>query len=140
MTNNDANAIYNGLQIGYNKRYSKGHYLRFAYTFSKSMDDGSAQRDILPNPFDRSMLWGPSDYDRRHVFVGNVIYELPFFRNSSGLTKACWADGRSTLLVQLQTGTPFTVGTTDDVAGFGPGNGRVSAATRATACLRTSTT
>ena len=69
------------------------------------------------------MLWGPSDYDRRHVFVGNVIYELPFFRDSSGLPKAFSADGRLTLLAQLQTGTPFTVGTTDDVAGFGPGNG-----------------
>jgi hypothetical protein len=27
------------------------------------------------------------------------------------------------MVVQLQTGTPFTVGTTDDVAGIGPGNG-----------------
>jgi hypothetical protein len=123
VTNNDANAIYNGLQIGYNKRFSKGITYGLAYTLSKSMDDGSAQRDILPNPFDRSMLWGASDYDRRHVFVGNVIYELPFFRNSSGLTKSLLGGWQTTLLVQLQTGTPFTVGTTDDVAGFGPGNG-----------------
>ena len=53
VTNNDANAIYHGLQIGYNKRFSKGITYGLAYTLSKSMDDGSAQRDILPNPFDR---------------------------------------------------------------------------------------
>jgi hypothetical protein len=123
VTNNDANAIYNGLQIGYTKRFSKGVTYGLAYTLSKSMDDGSAQRDILPNPFDRSMLWGPSAYDRRHVFVGNLIYELPFFRNSSGLTRSLLGGWQTTLLLQMQTGTPFTVGTGDDVAGFGPGNG-----------------
>jgi hypothetical protein len=123
ITNNDANAIYHGLQLGLTKRYSKGITYGLAYTLSKSMDDGSAQRDILPNPFSTAMLWGPSDYDRRHVFVGNLIYELPFFRNSSGFKKSLLGGWQTTLLVQLQTGTPFTVGTTDDVAGFGPGNG-----------------
>ena len=62
ITNNDANAIYNGLQLGLTKRYSKGITYGLAYTLSKSMDDGSAQRDIMPNPFSTAMLWGPSDY------------------------------------------------------------------------------
>lgn len=123
VTNNDANAMYNSMQISFNKRFSKGVAYGLAYTLSKSMDDGSAQRDVIPNPFDRSMLWGPSAYDRRHVFVGNVIYELPFFRSSTGFARALLGGWQTTLIVQLQTGSPFTVGTTDDIAGFGPGNG-----------------
>ena len=93
-----------------------------AYTYSKSMDDGSAQRNILPNAYDAHNLWGPSDFDRRHVFVGNVIYELPFFRerNLVGSLLGGWQIG---MLVQLQSGVPLTVGTADDVAGVGPGNG-----------------
>ena len=87
------------------------------------MDDGSAQRDVIPNPFDRSMLWGPSNYDRRHVFVGNLIYELPFLRGRTGVVGSLLGGWQISLLAQLQTGSPFTVGTTDDVAGFGPGNG-----------------
>lgn len=123
VTNNDANLLYNGMQLSLNKRFSKGISFGLAYTYSKSMDDGSAQRDILPNPFNRSNLWGPSDYDRRQVFVGNVIYELPFFRSARGVTGSVLGGWQVTLLAQFQTGTPFTVGTTDDVAGIGPGNG-----------------
>jgi len=123
VTNNDGNATYNGLQISANKRYSKGLSYGLAYTFSKSMDDGSTQRDVIPNAFDASMLWGPSNYDRRHVFVGNVIYELPFLRGGQTLASKLLGGWQISLLTQLQTGSPFTVGTTDDIAGFGPGNG-----------------
>jgi len=123
VTNNDSNATYNGLQLNMTKRYSKGLTFGVAYTFSKSMDSGSAQRDILPNPFDASMLWAPSNYDRRHVFVANVIYELPFLRGSHGFAGTVLGGWQLGMIVQAQTGTPFTVGTADDIAGFGPGNG-----------------
>lgn len=126
VTNNDSNATYNGLQIGFNKRYSKGITYGLAYTYSKSSDSGSQQRDILPNPFDATNVWGPSDFDRRHVFVANAIYELPFFRNSGAVTRSILGGWQVTLLAQFQTGTPFTVQTGDDVAGIGPGNGNNS--------------
>jgi hypothetical protein len=123
VTNNDGNALYNGLQLGLTKRYSKGMAFGLAYTLSKSSDDGSTQRDVIPNPFDRSMLWGPSTYDRRHVFVGNVIYELPFWKNQKGVLASLLGGWQVSMITQIQTGSPFTVGTTDDIAGFGPGNG-----------------
>ena len=123
VTNNDANALYNALQFNLTKRYSKGLIYGIAYTYSKAMDDGSAQRDIIPNPFDRSMLWGPASLRSAPVFVGNIIYELPFFRNSGGVTRSILGGWQLTLLMQAQTGNPFTIGTGDDIAGFGPGNG-----------------
>jgi hypothetical protein len=126
VTNNDATSRYNGIQIGFNKRFAKGLSYGLAYTLSKSMDDGSAQRDILPNPFDAHNLWAPSDFDRRHVFVGSVIYELPFFLKSQGWKRSVLGGWQTTLVMQAQTGTPFTVGTGDDVAGIGPGNGNNS--------------
>ena len=97
VTNNDGNATYNGLQVlNLNKRYSNGLLYTLAYTYSKSMDDGSAQRDVIPNPFDRSMLWGPSNYDRRHVFVGDLhTASCRSFADARALWARCWAVGKS---------------------------------------------
>lgn len=91
VTNNDANATYHGLQIGATRRFTQGLSYGVAYTYSKSMDDGSAQRDVIPDAFDAHPLWGPSSFDRRHVMVVAGIYELPVFRDHSKWTgQAFW--------------------------------------------------
>lgn len=123
ITNNEASSYYRGLQIGLNRRFSKGLSYGFAYTLAKSSDDGSGQRDILPNAFDARPLWGPSDFDTRHVAVINVIYELPIFRSGSGLTKTLLGGWQVSGVTQFQTGTPGTVATGDDFAGVGTGSG-----------------
>ena len=123
VTNNDSNARYNGIQIGINRRFAKGAAYGLAYTLSKSQDDGSQQRDILPNPFDAHNLWGPSTYDRRHVAVANLIYELPFFNSAPGPKRTALGGWQVSFIAQFQTGAPFTVQRDDDVAGIGPGNG-----------------
>ncbi len=58
----------------------KGCCSAVAYTLSKSMDNGSNQRDIIPDTYYAGNLWGPSEFDVRHVFIANFLYELPFFR------------------------------------------------------------
>lgn len=122
-TNNDANSIYHGFQVGLTRRFTQGFSFGFAYTFSKSLDDGSAQRDVIPNAFDASQLWGPSDFDRRHVVVINAIYEIPFFQNRSGFTRQLLGGWRISAVSQFQTGTPFSIRTGDDFAQVGPGSG-----------------
>lgn len=123
ITNNEATSFYNGLQLEANKRFSKGLLFGVAYTFSKSNDDGSGQRDIIPNAFDASGLWGPSGFDTRHLLVANVIYELPFLRDQSTLAGKLFGGWQITAVSQFQTGTPFTVATSEDFAGVGSGSG-----------------
>lgn len=123
VTNNDANSIYHGLQVGATRRFTNGLSFGLAYTYSKSEDDGSAQRDVIPNAFDASALWGPSDFDRRHVLVVNGIYELPFFRDHSNLTGKLLGGWTISAISQFQTGTPLSIRTGDDFAGVGPGSG-----------------
>jgi hypothetical protein len=123
ITNNEANSLYHGLQIGVNRRFSKGLLFGVAYTYSKTWDDGSAQRDIIPNAFDAGNLWGPSSQDRRHVLVLNYIYELPFFRDHSTLVGKLLGGWQINGVSQFQTGTPFTIATGDDFAGVGSGSG-----------------
>ena len=123
VTNNDANSMFNSFQLGLTRRFTKGLSYAVAYTLSKLNDDGSAQRDIVPNAYDTSNLWGPATYDRRHVIVINAIYELPFFRNRSALSGKLLGGWTISAVSQFQTGVPLTVTTGDDFAGVGPGSG-----------------
>jgi hypothetical protein len=122
-TNNDSTSFYNGLQLSMTRRFSQGLTYGVAYTYSKLYDDGSAQRDVIPDAYDASELWGPSGSDRRHVAVFNVIYELPFLREQTTLTGKLLGGWQISMVGQLSTGTPFSVATGDDFAGVGTGSG-----------------
>jgi carboxypeptidase family protein len=119
LTSNDSNSLYNGLQINVSRRFAQGISFGGAYTLSKVSDSGSNQRDVVPNAFDMSNLWGPAEYDRRHVVVLNAIYELPIFKHRSGLTGKLLGGWSLTAVSQMQTGVPVSVGTNDDFAGIG---------------------
>ena len=122
-TNNDANSMYHGLQVSANRRFEKGLLFGVAYTLSKSWDDGSAQRDVVPNAFDVSNLWGPSTFDRRHVLVLNAVYQLPFFTDKSKMTGKLFGGWTLSAISQFQTGNPATIASGDDFAGVGAGSG-----------------
>jgi hypothetical protein len=122
-TNNEATSRYNGLQLEATRRFARGFGFGIAYTLSKLMDDGSAQRDIVPNPFDTSALWGPATYDRRHVLVVNGIYEIPFLKGDRSWKGQALGNWTVSFVSQFNTGTPFTVATGDDFAGVGPTSG-----------------
>jgi hypothetical protein len=83
------------------------------------MDNGSNYRDIVPNTYDQSNLWGPSEYDVRQALIVNYLYALPFFlgqRNLLGETLGGWEISGT---AQFQTGLPCGVGTNNDYAGVG---------------------
>ena len=123
LTNNDANSMYHGLQLGANRRFNNGFLFGVAYTLSKSQDDGSAQRDVVPNAFNVSNLYGPSTFDRRHVLVVNTVYQLPIFKDASTWAGKLLGGWTISAISQWQTGTPTTIATGDDFAGVGPGSG-----------------
>src|SRR5207302_1468926 len=64
-TDNVASSRYNSLQVQWNRRFAQGLLFGVSYTLSKSMDDGSAQRDIIPDTYFAHNLWGQSDFDVR---------------------------------------------------------------------------
>jgi hypothetical protein len=118
-TDNVASSTYNSLQISWNKRLSKGLLFGAAYTLSKSMDSGSNQRDIIPDSYYAGNLWGPSEFDTRHVFILNFLYELPLFRNSHSFAGKTLGGWQISGIFQAQTGTPCSVGKSVDYAGVG---------------------
>ncbi len=118
-TDNIASSMYNSLQVSWNTRNTHGLTFGVAYTLSKSMDNGSNQRDIIPNTYDASNLWGYSEFDARHVFVANYVYQLPFFKNQNNLTGKLLGGWQLSGITQYQTGTPCNVGVSNDYAGVG---------------------
>jgi hypothetical protein len=123
MAANDANSMYHALQLGINRRFTRGLSFGLAYTYSSSYDNASAQGDLLPNTYDGSNLWGHSSFDTPHIAVINFMYELPFLRNSSSLVGKVAGGWQITGVTQLQAGTVSTVTTASDFAGVGPGSG-----------------
>jgi hypothetical protein len=118
-TNNDANSMYNGFQVNLSKRFAHGVGFGIAYTLSASNDDGSNQRDIIPNAYDAHNLWAPSEFDTRHVLVINYIWDIPIFRDRSKLSGKLLGGWQLSGVTQFQTGTPCGVGSNDDFAGVG---------------------
>ena len=120
---NVGSSRYNGLQIDVERRFSKGFLFGFAYTLSRSKDDGSDPKDIVANTYDRTTVYGPSNYDRHHVIVANTIWQLPFFADKTRLTGKLLGGFQVSMVAQFQTGTPFSVQTGDDFGGVGTGSG-----------------
>ena len=80
----DVNSTYNGLQAFWNSNFG-GSTLGIAYTFSKSMDNSSNYGDILPDSYNMSNLWAPSEYDIRNILIVDYLYALPFFKGDHHL-------------------------------------------------------
>lgn len=118
-SDNVASSTYNSLQLSWNRRFANGFSFGAAYTYSKSMDDGSAQRDIIPDTYDAHNLWGLSDFDVTHILIVNYLYELPFFRDQSKLSGKLLGGWQISGISQFQTGTPCSVAQNNDYAGVG---------------------
>jgi len=71
------NSMYSGLQVTWNRRFTAGSMFQFSYTFSKSMDNSSNYRDIVPDTYNTTNLWAPSEYDARHMIVINYLWDIP---------------------------------------------------------------
>ncbi|HZU32616.1 MAG TPA: TonB-dependent receptor, partial [Candidatus Angelobacter sp.] len=101
----DSNSIYNALWATYTQKVTNGLQLNASYTLSHSIDDVS--RNVAgiqaQNSNDIFLSRGNSDFDARHRFVANAIYDLPFKGNRlvSGWEIAP--------VVTWQTGNPFNL-------------------------------
>lgn len=122
MRETAARSTYQAFQVELNRRFSKGLGYGFAYTYSKSMDNGSDFRARAYDSYNDKSFWGNSDFDTRHVAVINFNYQLPFFRQSKGMTGTLMGGWQVSGVTQFQAGTPVVVGTGDDFAGIGNSN------------------
>jgi hypothetical protein len=100
---------YNAFQLTVQKTLSHGLQFQTAYTWSKSLDLGQGQsgaerNDTGPsNPLDPRSDRGLSDFDVRHNWVSNMVYELPLGQNR------WWGGWRLGSLATVSAGNPFSI-------------------------------
>ena len=116
-----ANSNYNSLQLQLRTRLRRRLQLQAAYTFAKATDDVSDVFDLagasaLPqDSFNLAGERGPANFDVRHRFAYNFIYDLPAFNQHGALAHALLGGWQLASLGSFQTGQPFTVNSIFDV-------------------------
>jgi len=101
-----SNSSYNALWVTGNKRMSRGLQFNASYTWSHSIDEVSRNNNgiVVQDSTNIFNSRGNSDFDARHRFVVNAIYDLPFKGNRF------FVDGWSIApIVSLQSGNPLNI-------------------------------
>jgi hypothetical protein len=116
---------YNALSLSYIQRVWRGLNAGATYTWSKALDDASnpgadnAEPNFPQDPANLAAEKGLSDFDHRHRFVANFLYEIPFMKDSAGWVHAAFAAWQVGGIWTVQSGSPFTVNLSTDVANNG---------------------
>jgi hypothetical protein len=107
---------FNSLQAQVEHRFSAGFSALAAYTWAHSIDNGSSQSDpdFFPmNPNNFRLERGDSNFDVRHRFVFNSVWNLPFgrgrrFLSGAAFERAVFSSWVISGIFSAQTGLPFT--------------------------------
>lgn len=71
---------YNGWQSELNRRFRNGLSFGIAYTWSRTTNNSDGKRTLNSNTYDDSNMWGVANFHRKHMFIGNAVYEIPFLK------------------------------------------------------------
>ena len=120
LIESEGSSVSHALQLRVERPRARGLWLRGAYTWGKSIDDGSAFLASEGN--DNTPQWsarpdlerGLSDYDVRHRGVVAAIWEVPAMG-----AHAVGRDWQVSALLSVQSGRPFTPRVTSDNSNTG---------------------
>ena len=125
------NSIYHSLQVKAERRMATGLTFLTAYTWSKSISGPSdiggqvgggfyigGIQDVYNLQAERAV----SGFDVPHRFVQTVLYDLPFFKSSSGFTKLLLDGWQMSTIVTAQSGFGAPIDFGVDTTGTGIGS------------------
>jgi hypothetical protein len=116
----NAKSIYHGLEVRLEKRFSNGLSFLSSYTYSKTIDDSSAEfsnnsdSNFPQNSNNLAGERGLSNFDARHRWVLSYIYELPFgpkrryLGDTTGVAGKLLEGWQLNGIWQFQSGQPYT--------------------------------
>ncbi len=112
---------YNSLQATIQKRLSRGLQFSASYTYGKTLTDITGVGTfplgggVYNNQFDPKNGYGPADFDTRHRFVANYLWNLPNFHKNEGIAGKVLSGWGASGVVVVQSGPALTF--TDPSAG-----------------------
>jgi hypothetical protein len=114
---NDGMYNYNSLQMEVRRRFSNGLYFQANYTLAKNLTNavGTSQQLFEPYLDNANKQWDyqRADYDQKHTFNFNAIYQLPFgkgkmFLNNGGIIDKVFGGWELSGLGQWTSGAPIS--------------------------------
>jgi hypothetical protein len=127
-------STFNSLVAKVERRYTNGLSVQSSLVYSKTLDlqslqsTGAGGDGGIRNARDIKSEYGRASIDARLRSVSSYVYRLPFGRGRAWLASApAWLDAfaggwEATGILTLQTGRPFTVTTSKDLANNGGGS------------------
>lgn len=133
------NSNYNSLQVTIQKRLAHGVSILANYSYQKTLDNVAPSNGQTgatttgggsnpPYPWymagNKSLDYGPSDFNRQHVFVLSYVWLVPSPHTSNKLIKNILGDWEITGIISKETGLPFTIFSGKDNSFTGLGSDR----------------
>lgn len=114
LASNGAWSYYHGLQVEWNKKYTRGLTFQMSYTWSKAIDTtseatalGAGDSNILgPDP---RVSRGLSRFHSPHRFTLFGTYEFPWYLKRTDFIGRALGGWKMSLVARYAAGTPFTV-------------------------------
>lgn len=123
----DADSNYHSFHASISRTIMDRLQAQASYTFGKSLDDSSSTSSVTagvgypnaigsPAPLIPSINRGLSDFDIRHNFITNWVYEFPGLKSKSPL-RFLSNGWEAASILTARSGSPFTVVLNSDQAG-----------------------
>ena len=132
MRTNGGSSSFHSMQMSAMRRFSNGFQASAAYTWGKTIDNGSEifnqaganviSTQVVPPMFGGLQLdKGLSLFHRAHRLVFSYIYELPMYRSQQGVAGKVLGGWQLSGLTTFETGVPANVTNGVDADGIGGG-------------------
>jgi hypothetical protein len=109
---------HNAMLLKFNRRFANNFSFANSYTYGRTYDYASDNDGTVTflNVYDFEYDWGFAQYDVRHTFSSNWIYQLPFAPDKA------WGGWQVSGIFYLRSGLPFSITQTQGVQSTGTGN------------------
>jgi hypothetical protein len=108
-------AFYNGLILSMERKFQNGLQFQASHTWAKNLTNDHVEDEagsMAENSYNRRAEWGNNAYTRRHRFIFNASYDLPFGKGhhlgANGLLSRLVGGWSLTAFSIFQTGQYFT--------------------------------
>jgi Carboxypeptidase regulatory-like domain len=115
----NGNSSYHALQLWLNRRFTNRLAFQAAYTWGHSISDVSLTSftNTTSDPYNFDSDRGDADLDRRHTFVGNVVYVLPSFQQWGRAAELVLGDWQLNGIFSYFGATPIELITNENTIG-----------------------
>jgi hypothetical protein len=117
LKSSDGDSWYRALVVELRRRWTGGLSFQSSYTWSRTEDttqastffsDATNGTTVAFPEFDPDYNKGPSDWDTRHNWVVNVVWDVPFAKGRTGVTGALLDGWQLTAIGTVRSGQPLT--------------------------------